>query len=182
MVFNRGTPEEREARRQEHAARRADAAQRAQLEQAEQAFWASPRGQSRAAKAAGQRYFQIEIPLALTARTFGSMLLGDVATTERRFAGQGAVLTEIEEEGWQLFQAGFVFQETGAVSRDKFLSSGQSVQTTGHTAGVYLFRATDEPARTDRPWIGALEQRSPPPAAVAARPGFESEEPPGAQR
>lgn len=56
----------------------------------------------------------------------------------------GWLLTEIELEGWELIHAGFAFHETGQVSRDKFLTSGQSTSTTGRTVGIYLFRARAE--------------------------------------
>jgi len=31
--------------------------------------------------------------------------------------------------------------------------TGQTVNTTGQTWGVYLFKANDEPPRTDQPWL-----------------------------
>jgi hypothetical protein len=140
----------------EQTRRKADERMRKALQAAERAFWASPAGQARVAKRNGQRWYQVEMPIVETTRTIGSLLFGDVATTDRRGTGQGALITAIEDEGWELFQAGFVFHETGQVSRDKFLSSGQSIQTTGHTFGVYLFRSTTEPPRQDEPWVEAV--------------------------
>ncbi len=53
----------------------------------------------------------------------------------------GTLLTAVEDEGWDLFQAGFVFRQTGSASRDKFLVSGQQIAVTGDTLGIYLFKA-----------------------------------------
>jgi hypothetical protein len=33
-----------------------------------------------------------------------------------------------------------VFEQTGSVSRDKVMSSGQTASVTGNIVGVYLFR------------------------------------------
>jgi hypothetical protein len=144
---------------EERAAREAEKAERARakrLKDAEGSFWASPVGLARSAKAAGQRWFQVDMPLVDTNRTVGSVVFGDPIVKHRAGSGQGALITAIEDEGWELFQAGFVFHETGQVSRDKLLSSGQTVQTTGRTFGVYLFRATDAVTRTDSPWVDAI--------------------------
>ncbi len=140
------------------AARRAKADEQTAraIEKAKRTFLASPAGQARIAKEAGQRYYQIEMPVLETTRTITSLLFGDVETRDRRGTGQGALLTVIEDEGWELVQSGFVFHETGQISRDKFLSSGQAIRTTGHTFGVYLFRATDARPRTDEPWVDAV--------------------------
>lgn len=149
-----------ERKRQKTAKRQeaADRNQQAVLEAARNRFFNSPGGKARSAKTSGQRYFQIELPIHDTGRTWQSMAFGDVQTKTTHSGGQGAVLTEIEEEGWELIHAGFVFQETGQVSRDKFLSSGQSTQTTGQTFGVYLFKATEADARSDEPWLTRLNQ------------------------
>jgi hypothetical protein len=126
----------------------------------EKLFWESPSGQARAAKLSGQGWFQIELGVAETARTVGSWVFGDVQTKQRHNPGQGAVLTDIEYEGWSLFSADFVYEQTGAVSRDKLLSSGQSTRATGRTVGIYLFRATAAPARTDEPWLPGGESQT----------------------
>jgi hypothetical protein len=41
---------------------------------------------------------------------------------------------------------GYVFHPVGSVSRDKLLSTGQTEMISGRIVGIYLFRATDEPA------------------------------------
>ena len=138
------------------------AAQRAEEEHARQGqqraskeaqFWASAYGQAWSAKLAGDRYFQSELEVDSTQQGAWSKAVADIRGTTRRYNGQGAVLTQIEREGWELIQAGFVFKETGQVSRDKFLSSGQQVSTSGTTVGIYLFRATDAPSNTEEYWL-----------------------------
>jgi len=132
----------------EKAARRAqDEQQRTQRSEAERLtaeegkFWASPYGQARNAKIAGHEYFQIEMAIDSTYQSGYSKAVADIKATTRQHGGQG-----------ELVHAGFVFKESGQVSRDKFLSSGQQVTTTGSTYGIYLFRATDAPPRSDEPW------------------------------
>jgi hypothetical protein len=115
-------------------------------------FWATPYGQARAAKQAGERYFQIELQLDSSEQTAWSKAVADRRGKTQHYSGQATILTNIEKEGWELMHAGFVFKETGQVSRDKLLSSGQQVSTWGSTFGVYLFRATNEPARIDDYW------------------------------
>jgi hypothetical protein len=112
------------------------------IQRAERSFLEGPVGQARAAKGAGQRWFQVELPPVEATRTLDSMLFGDVVTRNRNGSGQGALLSAIEREGWELFQAGFVHDP--ATARD----SG--------TVGVYLFRATSDGLRTDEPWIDAV--------------------------
>ena len=157
---------EREAEKaQQKAQREAEQAQQKAQREAEQAqqkalkaraeFFTSPRGQARAAKLVGDRYFQTEIVLEENARLWG--MPGNITTTAKRHGGFGALLTEIETEGWTLVEAGWLFRVTGAISRDKFLSTGQQVATEGRTVGVYLFAVTDAPALTDEPWLDASD-------------------------
>ena len=55
-------------------------------------------------------------------------------------------IEQIERAGWRLEDAGYVFQQTGSVSRDKLLASGQQAAVSGRVLGVYTFRraANDE--------------------------------------
>jgi hypothetical protein len=176
------TTEDKKAEKAARKSAEAEAHQREgeakRLAEFEARFWEAPYGQARSAKLAGDRYFQIEIPLDWTTRS------GRMSVTGSKHSGQGRTLTDIEAEGWELIQAGFVFKETGQISRDKFLSSGQQVNTTGETWGIYLFRATDAPARTDQVWLTWAAQNqaardsaaTPPvipgsPAAASAPPG-----------
>jgi hypothetical protein len=116
-------------------------AQRAaeQAERERQEFLASPVGQARTAHEAGDMYFQCAAPISETKRTVMAVLGGtkDLKKTENTHAD---VLGGIEREGWKLADVGYVFEQTGSVSRDKFYSSGQTASVTGNIIGVYLFR------------------------------------------
>jgi len=124
--------EERERARQEDERRRAEAA-----------FWASPQGQARAARVQGSRFYQVSLPLSATQRTFGAYVSGD-KSTKTRDIDPTDLLAVIEAEGWELADVGYVFRETGSVSRDKLLSSGQTAAVQGEIVGIYLFRASEQ--------------------------------------
>jgi len=109
---------------------------------AEKEFAESPVGRARAAATAGDRFFQVAIPLSETERTFGGVIGGDKNAIKTTGRDHHEALAAIEDEGWHLEHAGYIFQETGSVSRDKFLSSGQTASVTGRVLGVYLFRST----------------------------------------
>ena len=49
----------------------------------------------------------------------------------------------IEREGWTLIDAGYVYRQTHAESRDKFLASGQEEAYSGQILGVFTFRRAD---------------------------------------
>lgn len=118
----------------------------------------SPQGQARLAKHAGQTWFQVAIPIQETARSIRSQTFGSVQTETTAQHEQGAVLDEIEAEGFDLVNAGWIFQETGSISRDKLLSSGQSSKVEGQVLGIYLFRANAQPPNPDtEPWRAAAE-------------------------
>jgi hypothetical protein len=137
-------PERRQARADERVAREKEkeAARQAQAAaNAEADFRASPQGRARSARAAGAQLFQISIPLTETQRTASSMMTGAVDTKRRLGGNHATVLDAIESEGWRLEHASYVFEQTGAVSRDKFMSSGQVTQATGRILGIYVFRA-----------------------------------------
>lgn len=110
-----------------------------QAEKERQEFLASPVGQARTAHEAGDMFFQFAAPISETKRTVMAVLGGskDMRKSETT---HGDVLGEIEKEGWQLEDVGYVFEQTGSVSRDKFASSGQTASVTGNIVGVYLFR------------------------------------------
>jgi hypothetical protein len=106
------------------------------------AFDASPPGQARIAKQAGQRFFQVLIPIENVDRTILAKLSHEMDTRVKDTSDVvGALLTAIEDEGWEFVEAGWVFRQTGSASRDKFLASGQKIAVMGDTLGVYLFRA-----------------------------------------
>lgn len=110
-----------------------------------EAFAVSPAGKARAQRQAGALFFQIALPLQDTTRTLGAIIGGD-QTMRRQQRNHADLLGSIETEGWHLEHAGYVFEETGSVSRDKFMSSGQTASVRGHIVGVYLFRVTSEAA------------------------------------
>jgi hypothetical protein len=129
-----------EAKQQRREAKQREDEERARQE-AEAAFLESPQGRARTARGLGQRLFQISLPLLSTERTpFG---LGDIHATRTTRGDHQDVLSSVEEEGWRLEHAGYVFRETGSVSRDKFLSSGQEETVTGEVLGIYVFRAVE---------------------------------------
>jgi Protein of unknown function (DUF2510) len=134
----------KERKRQEKASR--DAAREAEEEQqdqepAEAAFNASPIGRARAAKSAGQRFFQVVIPIENVNRGALDYLVHTMNTLVTAGDEVGPMLTAIEDEGWELISSGFFFRQTGAASRDKMLASGQQIAVLGDSCGVYLFRA-----------------------------------------
>lgn len=107
---------------------------------AERARRSSPLGRAEDAKAAGQRFFEVQITVSVSKRDVvpGSRDLGD-----RDQEDPGLVLGQIESLGWELVHVDHVFVPTGESSRDKFLASGQFTALSGETVGIYLFRTTD---------------------------------------
>jgi hypothetical protein len=107
-------------------------------------FDATPKGRARLAKASGQRFFQLVLPIENVDRTWLAKVMHEMDTRVKDTGDAvGVILTEVESEGWELIEAGFVFRETGGASRDKFLSSGQYIAVMGDTLGIYLFKARD---------------------------------------
>jgi hypothetical protein len=147
---------EKEAAKERERQRKAEEAAKARQEEdrrrAEAAFWASPQGQARAARHQNRRFYQVSLPLSATERSFAAYISGDKATKTSTIDPTD-LLAIIESEGWTLENVGYVFRETGSVSRDKMLSSGQTASVTGEIVGIYLFRAS-EPADTVPPIPG----------------------------
>ena len=129
-----------------------------QRAQAEAAYWTSPVGEAAQAKQRGDRFFQTAIATA-TLEGYSNLAWGsgDVSKTTRA-RGATDVLGQIEQLGWHLEHAGFVFIETGTSSRDKVMASGQRTSTSGRVEGIYLFRSIDDPNALDPtvPRIGAM--------------------------
>ncbi len=122
----------------------AKAEQRAAQEAAaaEAAFLGTPQGQARTARQNGQRFFQVLLPVENVDRTWLAKFSHEMHTRVRDSGDLvGQILSSIEDEGWELIEAGFTFRHTGQASRDKFLASGQQIAVMGDTVGVYLFRA-----------------------------------------
>jgi hypothetical protein len=101
----------------------------------------SPEEIARLARDAGDRFFQISLPLMATQRTLMGILGGDKMGVKTTTSQHTDILGAIESVGWRLDHVGYVFRETGAVSRDKLYSSGQTSSVTGEVWGIYLFRA-----------------------------------------
>lgn len=112
----------------------------------EQTFNSSFAGQARTVWEAGHQIHQVVIPLITAARTVSGILSGSTSaqggmkTTAN--SGHNFELQSIEREGWRLEHVNAVFQETGSVSRDKLLSSGQVESVVGSVLMVYTFRRT----------------------------------------
>jgi hypothetical protein len=137
MPLRRTSTEEKAARQEQKE--REQEQERLAAEKA--AFDASPPGQARLAKEAGQRFFQTIIPIENVDRTAMAKFSHEMRTRVKDTSDVvGALLTAVEDEGWELITAGYVFRQTGGASRDKFLASGQQIAVMGDTLGVYLFK------------------------------------------
>ncbi|MEA2508480.1 MAG: hypothetical protein QOG21_562 [Actinomycetota bacterium] len=101
-------------------------------------FAASPAGQAQAAKAAGRRYFQIVRDVSTTSGS--ATWAGNVSAGGH--TDQTGLIESIEDQGWALQDAGYVFQETASDSKSKALGSGERTAISGKIVGIYLFRAT----------------------------------------
>jgi hypothetical protein len=124
---------------EKHAAKEAEKAAK-DAERERQEFLASPVGQARTAYEAGDVYFQFAAPITETKRTVMGVIGGDKNAVRRSDETHADALGQIEKEGWKLAEVGYVFEQTGSVSRDKLMSSGQTASVTGNIVGVYLFR------------------------------------------
>ena len=136
----RKTEEEKQAEAAREAAEREAAAEK----QRAAAHAASPVGRAEAARARGDRFFQIEldsVKIGGTTSTFGSS-----DNQMHHIDGTGPTLGQIEALGWRLEHSGWVFVETGATTSDRMLSTGQGTVTSGKIVGIFLFRAADGPA------------------------------------
>jgi hypothetical protein len=140
MPLRRASTEEKAAKQEQKE--REQEEKRLAAEKA--AFDASPPGQARIAKQTGQRFFQLVLPIENVDRTSLAKLSHNMDTRVRDTSDVvGALLTAVDDEGWDLIEAGYVFRQTGGASRDKFLASGQQIAVMGDTLGVYLFKARD---------------------------------------
>ena len=128
------TDEEKEQERLEKERQRAAA----EAAKAQAAFENSPVGRASAAFNAGARFFQIEIEVS--SLTGYASAFGSSSNSVNHRGDASDVLGQIEEVGWRLEHAGWVFIETGATSTNRVLSTGQGTVTKGNVTGVYLFR------------------------------------------
>lgn len=132
MSFFNPTPEERAAKEQKQVEK--------EKRRVERYFASTPAGQARAAKAAGMKIFQIDLPLSKTTGCTVPMVGAFADSTNTK--DYSNVIQSIEEQGWRLDHVGYVYRITGSVSRDKFLSSGQQEAVNGEIVGIYIFRTT----------------------------------------
>jgi hypothetical protein len=114
----------------------------------QEAFEKTPQGQARVAFEAGSELFQIDLPLSETKRGL-SYFSGQHTDFSRKRHAHGSVLDAIESEGWRLEHGDYVWEQTGFVSRDKFLQSGQTGGVTGRIIGIYIFRRIGGEQRTE---------------------------------
>lgn len=145
----RSSPEERQAKaaqketeRQRQAELRAAQQVEAQRQHELQVWAGSPPGLAQQARQAGQRFFQLILPLEDVDRTWMAKFSHEMDTRVQDLSDAvGVTLTAVEAQGWELVTAGFIFRETAQASRDKFLASGQQIATIGQTLGIYLFKS-----------------------------------------
>lgn len=130
------SPEERDL----EARQRAEQDRLADRQRQEAAFAASPVGRARSAAQRGDRFFQVE--LVVSALTGVASMFGSSDNEITRAEQHPDLLGLIEDEGWHLEHAGFVFVETGSTSTERMLFSGEGTVTRGALTGVYLFRRT----------------------------------------
>jgi hypothetical protein len=121
------TPAEKARKKQEEEARRREAE-----------FAASPAGQARAAKAYGMTIFQIDVLLSGT---------GGYAGQISQTRDSAAVIQSIENQGWRLEHAGYVYRVTGSENREMVRPSGipekrAESAVSGEIVGIYIFRAS----------------------------------------
>ncbi|QJR36774.1 hypothetical protein [Gemmatimonas groenlandica] len=120
-----------------HDAKSAENDVRRAVERSRAILASTPPGRARLARAAGERVFQIDLPLSTTTAAVVPMV---GALTNSTGANHGSTIDLIEREGWRLEHVGYVFRATGSESRDKFLASGQQEAISGEIIGIYLFR------------------------------------------
>ena len=129
-LFKQKTEEDKQ---EEQRAKAAKAEQEARAK-----YLASPVGKAETAYQAGQMFFQLTINISeIEGR---SSDWGYSQSTQIRRLNAVDTLGQIEELGWHLEHAGYVFVETGEVARGKALSSGSVTRTQGYVEGIYLFR------------------------------------------
>lgn len=92
------------------------------------------------ARRTGRRLLEVQLTIGSSSRDVvpGSRDLG-----QRDGTDPGPVLSAIEDVGWTLTHAQYVYVPTGESSRDKFVASGQFTAISGELVGIYLFRARE---------------------------------------
>ncbi|MCV7204658.1 hypothetical protein H7J71_21845 [Mycolicibacterium peregrinum] len=132
----------------EMGANKAAAAASRAAKRAEDEYWASPQGRAVLAFKRGDEFLQMDIPHSSVTGFANAAFNTTTKGTIHRQLTRTDLLGQIEEAGWRLEHADWVYVQTGQNSRDKFLASGQHVVVTGEVIGIYLFRRDD--TRADR--------------------------------
>jgi hypothetical protein len=101
------------------------------------AFLASPAGRARTAKSEGMKIFQIDISMS---RTKGEANFGSSSTDVDKIMDNSKIIQSIEEEGWRLEHANYVYRMTESMSTDKVFQSGKREAINGDVVGIYIFR------------------------------------------
>ena len=147
--------EERAKIRQARADKKAKIRQARADEIAQKKFEQTPAGQASIAFSNGNEIFQyvdcIEATQGVVVPMMGAYAKNPDGEIRTDGKGRGTTIStqpkthleKIEAQGWSLFHAGYVFQELGSESRDKFLESGQNVAVSGRVLGVYIFRRNE---------------------------------------
>lgn len=143
------TDEEKAAEKAERD--RANAAYAQQQAEAQRAFLAeraaaaeaaTPLGQAARATREGLPFLELQLEISELAGEAG---MGAASANERQSTDHVQILGQVEAMGWRLEHAGYVFVETGLISTDKVLVSGQATAVRGKTVGIYLFRRVATP-------------------------------------
>ena len=108
----------------------------------EEEFADSPAGKARAAREAGAKLFQLDLPLSKTKPIVVPMI--GAFTRAKKIREYVSMFDAIEAEGWQLEHAGYVYRLRGSQSRDKFFMSGKQEAMEGEIIGIYIFRVVDD--------------------------------------
>lgn len=138
-LFSTRTDEEKQAEADCKAAEKQAEADR----NAREKYLKSPVGQAETAYENGQGFFQLRVNIS-EIKGHASDSIWSVnqysQSTRARHHSATDVLGQIEETGWRLEHVGYVFVETGEVSRAKAMSSGTVTRNDGYVEGIYLFR------------------------------------------
>ncbi|HEY3718347.1 MAG TPA: hypothetical protein VGL39_27810 [Jatrophihabitantaceae bacterium] len=106
-------------------------------QKAADAYASSPLGRAEAAHESGDGFFQLELDIS---HLTGASSVGSSTGRLKHTGGRPDLLGQIEDVGWRLEHAGYVFVETGATTTNRALGSGQGMVTKGVVRGIYLFR------------------------------------------
>jgi hypothetical protein len=96
---------------------------------------ASPAQQARAAKSAGMKIFQINLPI-IKKRGLVTMLNAQDDTKPQEYSN---VIQSIEKEGWHFDHVDRTYRIIGSVSRDNSLTNWQEKAISTEIVGVHIF-------------------------------------------